>query len=333
MRNTAGVLAAAAGKPVLCFSARHDHPLVQPGDGYAALAGAARVTTEAQGSLWGGRGVGTVPHALIAAFGGDPVAAARVRATVRGLARHHRAGRLRQRFRRHLARRRRSARRRSLGAARHLGSGGRPGARGSARSAREARRGDAELVRRVRSALDDAGHDRVRIVVSVGSTLSGSRRSSVRVPPWMPTGWARRCAAARTTSPPTWSGSTGAAARRRVAGAGTSACDRGLKRGPTVRASRGAASPRGGRGDGRPRPDGGGGAGPDVRLLRPARPGVHGAPPRPSPARGRDLLSRGPARPSVRGLLATALREAEEESAWRRARSTCSAPCRRSGPL
>jgi nicotinate phosphoribosyltransferase len=35
------------------------------------------VSTDAQASWWGGRGIGTVPHALIAAFGGDTVAAAR----------------------------------------------------------------------------------------------------------------------------------------------------------------------------------------------------------------------------------------------------------------
>jgi nicotinate phosphoribosyltransferase len=35
------------------------------------------VSTDAQASWWGGRGVGTVPHALIAAYGGDTVAAAR----------------------------------------------------------------------------------------------------------------------------------------------------------------------------------------------------------------------------------------------------------------
>jgi nicotinate phosphoribosyltransferase len=78
MKNTAEVVAAAAGKPILHFGARHDHLLVQPGDGYAAhLAGAAAVTTDAQGSFWGERGIGTVPHALIAALGGDTVAAAR----------------------------------------------------------------------------------------------------------------------------------------------------------------------------------------------------------------------------------------------------------------
>jgi len=50
---------------------------VQTGDGWAAhVAGAIGVSTDAQASWWGGRGVGTVPHALIAAYGGDTVAAA-----------------------------------------------------------------------------------------------------------------------------------------------------------------------------------------------------------------------------------------------------------------
>jgi nicotinate phosphoribosyltransferase len=35
------------------------------------------VSTDAQASWWGGRGVGTVPHGLIAAYNGDTVAAAR----------------------------------------------------------------------------------------------------------------------------------------------------------------------------------------------------------------------------------------------------------------
>ena len=34
------------------------------------------MTTDAQASWWGGRGVGTVPHALIAAYGGNTVLAA-----------------------------------------------------------------------------------------------------------------------------------------------------------------------------------------------------------------------------------------------------------------
>lgn len=76
--NTRKVVEAAAPKEVLFFPARHDHWLVQTGDGYAAhVAGAIGVSTDAQASWWGGEGVGTVPHALIAAFAGDTVAATR----------------------------------------------------------------------------------------------------------------------------------------------------------------------------------------------------------------------------------------------------------------
>jgi nicotinate phosphoribosyltransferase len=78
MRNVREVVDAANGKPILFFPARHDHWLVQTGDGWAAhVAGAIGVSTEAQASWWGGVGVGTVPHGLIAAFDGDTVAAAR----------------------------------------------------------------------------------------------------------------------------------------------------------------------------------------------------------------------------------------------------------------
>ncbi|HZN88762.1 MAG TPA: hypothetical protein VFB44_07295 [Thermoleophilaceae bacterium] len=77
MRNVREVVEAAHGKDILFFPARHDHWLVQTGDGWAAhVAGAIGVSTDAQASWWGGRGVGTVPHGLIAAFGGDTVAAA-----------------------------------------------------------------------------------------------------------------------------------------------------------------------------------------------------------------------------------------------------------------
>ena len=78
MRNVSEVVEAAAGKPILYFPARHDHWLVQTGDGWAAhVAGAIGVSTDAQASWWGGRGVGTVPHGLIAAYGGDTVLASR----------------------------------------------------------------------------------------------------------------------------------------------------------------------------------------------------------------------------------------------------------------
>jgi nicotinate phosphoribosyltransferase len=77
MRNVRRVVEAANGKPILFFPARHDHWLVQTGDGWAAhVAGAIGVSTDAQASWWGGRGIGTVPHGLIAAFGGNTVAAA-----------------------------------------------------------------------------------------------------------------------------------------------------------------------------------------------------------------------------------------------------------------
>jgi nicotinate phosphoribosyltransferase len=78
MRNVREVVEAARGKPILYFPARHDHWLVQTGDGWAAhVAGAIGVSTDAQASWWGGRGVGTVPHGLIAAYGGDTALAAR----------------------------------------------------------------------------------------------------------------------------------------------------------------------------------------------------------------------------------------------------------------
>jgi nicotinate phosphoribosyltransferase len=74
--NTRKVVEAAWPCPILFFPARHDHWLVQTGDGYAAhIAGAIGVSTDAQASWWGSRGAGTVPHALIACYGGDTVAA------------------------------------------------------------------------------------------------------------------------------------------------------------------------------------------------------------------------------------------------------------------
>jgi nicotinate phosphoribosyltransferase len=74
--NTRRVVEAARPKEVMFFPARHDHWLVQTGDGYAAhIAGAIGVSTDAQASWWGSEGIGTVPHALIAAYGGDTVLA------------------------------------------------------------------------------------------------------------------------------------------------------------------------------------------------------------------------------------------------------------------
>ena len=77
MRNVREVVDAANGKPIFYFPARHDHWLVQTGDGWAAhVAGAIGVSTDAQASWWGGRGTGTVPHSLIAAYEGNTVLAA-----------------------------------------------------------------------------------------------------------------------------------------------------------------------------------------------------------------------------------------------------------------
>jgi nicotinate phosphoribosyltransferase len=81
--NVVHVLQAANRKSVIFMPARHDHHRVQAGDGYAAhvagqvMGAEIAVTSDEQSSWWGGRGIGTVPHALIAAYGGDTVLAAR----------------------------------------------------------------------------------------------------------------------------------------------------------------------------------------------------------------------------------------------------------------
>jgi nicotinate phosphoribosyltransferase len=80
--NVRRVVEAANGKPIIFMPARYDHHRVQTGDGYAAhVAGATigvdiGVTTDANASWWGGRSIGTVPHSLIASYGGNTVLAA-----------------------------------------------------------------------------------------------------------------------------------------------------------------------------------------------------------------------------------------------------------------
>jgi nicotinate phosphoribosyltransferase len=80
--NVVEVIEAANRKPIIFMPARHDHHRVQTGDGYAAyvaglITGAEiGVTTDEQASWWGGRGIGTVPHSLIASYGGNTVLAA-----------------------------------------------------------------------------------------------------------------------------------------------------------------------------------------------------------------------------------------------------------------
>jgi nicotinate phosphoribosyltransferase len=77
--NVRAVVDAAGGKNVLYFPARFDHWAVQGGDGYAAhIGGATGVSTDAQAQWWGAKASGTVPHALIAAVGGDTVKAIRL---------------------------------------------------------------------------------------------------------------------------------------------------------------------------------------------------------------------------------------------------------------
>jgi nicotinate phosphoribosyltransferase len=170
MRNVRDVVDAAAGKPILYFPARHDHWLVQTGDGWSAhIAGAIGVSTDAQASWWGGRGIGTVPHALIACYDGNTVAAA-------GAFADHFAGETNIVV---LVDFENDSVRTSLEVADALGErlwGVRLdtshtivdrsllGHMGSF----DPRGVNPELVRLVRRALDEAGHDRVRIVVSGG---------------------------------------------------------------------------------------------------------------------------------------------------------------------
>jgi nicotinate phosphoribosyltransferase len=74
--NGRAIVAAARGKDVLFFPARYDLACVQESDGWAAhVAGVAAVSTDADAAWFGERGIGTIPHALIAAYGGDTLLA------------------------------------------------------------------------------------------------------------------------------------------------------------------------------------------------------------------------------------------------------------------
>lgn len=62
--------------PVFSMADRQDDYLTQIGDGYATyVAGIRKISTDAQGFWWGGKGMGTMPHALIQMCGGDIVKA------------------------------------------------------------------------------------------------------------------------------------------------------------------------------------------------------------------------------------------------------------------
>lgn len=76
--NMRRVVDAAAGKPILFMGDRFDRYENQYSDGEAALiGGASAICTEAMGYRNFAEPAGTVPHALIAAFGGDIVKALR----------------------------------------------------------------------------------------------------------------------------------------------------------------------------------------------------------------------------------------------------------------
>ena len=75
---TKRVVTAAGQKPVIFFADRFDYFLNQPGDGYAAkVGGVAGVATDAQASWFGEKGMGTIPHALIAINNGNTLEAAK----------------------------------------------------------------------------------------------------------------------------------------------------------------------------------------------------------------------------------------------------------------
>lgn len=75
--NVKEVLDEAKDTVVFSMADRQDDYLTQVGDGYATyVAGINRVSTDAQGLWWGGKGMGTMPHALIQICGGDVCKAA-----------------------------------------------------------------------------------------------------------------------------------------------------------------------------------------------------------------------------------------------------------------
>jgi nicotinate phosphoribosyltransferase len=181
MTNVRRVVDAAGGKQILFFPARHDHWLVQTGDGWAAhVAGAIGVSTDAQASWWGGRGVGTIPHSLIASYGGDTVAAARAfckrfgdQINVVSLVDFHNdsvtdAVAVADAIGMQLwgVRLDTSERLVDRSLEQEASERGEEGLRGVS----------VELARKVREALDDAGHGHVKIVVSGGFTAEKIER-------------------------------------------------------------------------------------------------------------------------------------------------------------
>ncbi len=74
--NVRNVVKAANGKSVLFFPARYDIYQTQESDGYAAMIGGIKgFSTDANALSSGSKGLGTIPHALIASYNGDTIAA------------------------------------------------------------------------------------------------------------------------------------------------------------------------------------------------------------------------------------------------------------------
>lgn len=74
--NVNSVMEVIGDTPVFSMADRQDDYHTQIGDGYATyVAGIRKVSTDAQGLWWGGKGMGTMPHALIQVCGGDIVKA------------------------------------------------------------------------------------------------------------------------------------------------------------------------------------------------------------------------------------------------------------------
>ena len=70
--NVREVLKVIGDTPIFSMADRQDDYLTQVGDGYAThVAGIQKVSTDAQGKWWGGKGMGTMPHALIQICDGD----------------------------------------------------------------------------------------------------------------------------------------------------------------------------------------------------------------------------------------------------------------------
>jgi nicotinate phosphoribosyltransferase len=169
---------AAGGAPVLFFAARFSHYLTEQADGYAAVVGgAAGVSTDANGDWVAAAGMGTIPHGLIAGFAGDTVAASaafdrHVEPEVQRIALvdfENNCPETAVAVARALDRRLWAVR---LDTAEDLWDDSLT----ATERTPENRGVSAPLVRRVRSALDEAGFPKVKIVVSGGFNAERLRR-------------------------------------------------------------------------------------------------------------------------------------------------------------